>query len=235
MDPSAPSSPESRVSVPLEITFDTLLAADPPQGAMDAPAARRNARPLLSVLQRELPASGTVLEVGSGTGHHAATFARECHPCRWLPTETTQARLDSIAAWTSILPMEGPRPLPPRFLDASRPAQDWPVADVAPFDAMLSVNVIHIAPWTVALGILAGAKHWLSAGAPVLLYGPFHRNGQSMSDGNTSFDADLRRQDPSWGIRDLERDLLPAAADAGLALAAVHPMPANNLCVVLRG
>lgn len=213
---------------------DDLLAADPPPGAMDAPAARRNARPLLTVLEQELPATGTVLEIGSGTGHHATAFARELHPRRWLPTETTQARLDSIAAWRSLLPADGPRPLVPRPLDAAMPAPDWPVADCAPFCGLVGVNVIHIAPWSVALGLFAGATHWLGADAPLILYGPFHRDGRSMSDGNTLFDADLRRQDPDWGIRDLERDVLPAAADAGLTLAAIHTMPANNLCVVLR-
>lgn len=234
MDPSAPSSPLTQATASSELSFDALLAADPPPGAMDAPAARRNARPLLAVLQQELPANGTVLEIGSGTGHHAAAFARDLFPRRWLPTETTQARLDSIAAWASFLPSDGPRPLPPRHLDAGQPVQDWPVADAAPFGAMLSVNVIHIAPWSVALGILAGARHWLSSGAPLILYGPFHRDGLSVSDGNTRFDVDLQRQDPSWGIRDLEREVLPAATDAGLSLAAVHAMPSNNLCVVLR-
>jgi hypothetical protein len=99
---------------------------------------------------------------------------------------------------------------------------------------VLSVNVIHIAPWAVALGLLAGARHWLAAGAPLMLYGPFHREGASMSPGNTAFDAELRAQDPNLGIRDLEREVLPAAETLGLRLAAVHAMPANNLTVVFR-
>ena len=231
MDPSAPSSPGRKTS---RMDVDAVLAADPPPGAMDAPAARRNARALLAVLHDELPATGTVLEIGAGTGHHAAAFAGDLHPRRWLPTETTEARLHSIAAWTSSLPPDGPRPMEPRHLDASLPAEDWPVGDAAPFCGLVSVNVVHIAPWPVALGIFAGARHWLETDAPLILYGPFHRDGRSMSHGNTSFDADLRRQDPRWGIRDLERTILPAANAAGLSLAAVHLMPANNLCVVLR-
>ncbi|WP_245565635.1 DUF938 domain-containing protein [Thalassobaculum salexigens] len=237
MDPSAPSTPGNagRETPARGIGFDAVIAAETPDGAMDAPAARRNARPLLAILQAELPPTGTVLEIGSGTGHHAAAFIQALHPRRWLPTETTRERRDSIAAWTAVLPPPAPRPMAPRALDASADAQAWPVADCAPFTGMLSVNVIHIAPWNVALGIFAGAMRWLAPGAPLILYGPFHRDGRSMSDGNSAFDADLRRQDARLGIRDLERDVLPAAAEAGLAPTAIHEMPANNLCVVLRG
>ena len=236
MDPSAPSTPGAAHSRPsaTAIGFDAVIAADTPSGAMDAPAARRNAAPLLAVLKAELPPAGTVLEIGSGTGHHAAAFVQELPQHRWLPTENTQERRGSIAAWAAFLPTEAPRPLAPRSLDAAADAEDWPVADCAPFCAMLSVNVIHIAPWAVALGLFAGARRWLPAGAPLVLYGPFHREGRSMSDGNTTFDASLQRQDPSWGIRDLEREVVPSAGERGLKLAAVHEMPANNLCVVLR-
>ena len=226
MDPSAPS--------PVTGAFDAVVDTETPAGAMDAPAARRNARPLLNVLRSVLPSEGRLLEIGSGTGHHAAAFTQAFPTLVWLPSETTPERLASIAAWTASLPDAAPRPMPPRTLDASLPAGDWPVADDAPFDAMLSVNVIHIAPWDVALGLFAGAARWLAEGAPLVLYGPFHREGRSMSDGNTSFDASLRSQDARWGIRDLEREVIPAAVAAGLAPTAVHEMPANNLCVVLR-
>ena len=236
MDPSAPSTTQAPAAASEPgAAFETVLAAETPAGAMDAPAARRNARPLLAVLKAELPAAGTVLEIGSGTGHHAAAFIQDLHPRRWLPTENTAERRASIAAWTQCLPARAPRPMAPRALDASADAATWPVADCAPYCGILSVNVIHIAPWAVALGIFAGAKRWLESGAPLILYGPFHRDGRSMSGGNTVFDADLQRQDPRWSIRDLEREVLPAAADVGLTLSAIHEMPANNLSVVLRG
>ncbi|MDF1792610.1 MAG: DUF938 domain-containing protein [Thalassobaculaceae bacterium] len=210
------------------------MAATPPPGALDAPAARRNAGPLLAVLLAELPADGTILEIGAGTGQHAAAFAQALLPRRWLPTEMDAERRDSIRAWMTLLAPDGARPLPPRALDAADPADTWPLGDAAPVSAMVSANVIHIAPWTVTLGILAGAARWLGPGAPLILYGPFHRDGRHMSPGNTAFDADLRSRDPGWGIRDLEREVLPVATGVGLRLGAVHEMPANNLCVVLR-
>ena len=40
-----------------------------------SPAADRNKQPILDALCGVLPATGTVLEIASGTGQHAAFFA----------------------------------------------------------------------------------------------------------------------------------------------------------------
>ena len=65
------------------------------------------------------------------------------------------------------------------------------------------------------------------------LYGPFRRGGAHTAPSNEAFDASLRRQDPAWGIRDLEA--MASLGEAhGLALDEVVEMPANNLIVVLR-
>lgn len=234
-DPSAPIPPATGPQPSAShVSVNPVIAAPVPPGGLDAPAARRNAEPLLRVLLTELVGTGTVVEIGSGTGQHAAAFADAVRPRRWLPTETDAERLESIVAWSSLLPSAGPRPLPPRRLNAATRPENWPLSDIGPVAGMVSANVIHIAPWTVALGILAGAARWLPPGAPLILYGPFHRDGRSTSPGNTAFDTELRSRDPSWGIRDLEREIVPAAETVGLTLAATHPMPANNHCVVLR-
>ncbi|MCR9072173.1 MAG: class I SAM-dependent methyltransferase [Alphaproteobacteria bacterium] len=235
MDPSAPiplRAPMDRTSATSGL--HSVIAAAAPPGALDAPAARRNAIALLRVLETELPATGTVVEIGAGTGQHAAAFAPAMHPRHWLPTETDPERLDSIAAWAALLPAESPRPLPGRRLDAAAPAETWPLEDISSLAGFVSANVIHIAPWSVGYGILAGAARWLPPGAPLILYGPFHRDGRHTSPGNSRFDAELRAQNPQWGIRDLEREIVPAAGAAGLSIAAIHEMPANNLSVVLR-
>ena len=209
-----------------------ILGPAPP-GGLDAPAARRNAAPLLSVLTAVLPGTGTVLEVGAGTGQHAAAFAPVLAPRDWLPTDRTTERFASIQAWSASLPTDAARPLPPQQLDATEPPDLWPLGDHR-IRAIVSVNVIHIAPWAVAEGLLAGAVALLGPGDPLILYGPFARRGSHTGPGNARFDAALRAEDPSWGVRDLDREIVPTAEAAGLTLDSVYPMPADNLTVVLR-
>jgi hypothetical protein len=205
-----------------------------PPGAADAPAARRNAGPLLAALRQVLPAAGTVLEIGAGTGQHAAAFAAALAPLRWLPTDPDPGRLDSMARWASLVGDEAARPLAARILDAALQPAQWPLTTGDGVRALVATNVIHIAPWNVALGILAGAAHWLAPGDPLLLYGPFRRHGVLTGAGDAVFDASLRTQNQEWGIRDLDGGVVPAADAAGFILDAVFSMPANNLTVVLR-
>ncbi|MEL6323134.1 MAG: DUF938 domain-containing protein, partial [Pseudomonadota bacterium] len=73
----------------------------------------------------------------------------------------------------------------------------------------------------------------LPPGGRLFFYGPFGRNGE-MAEGNQRFDADLKRRSPDWGVRDLDRDLVPVAHAAGLSLADVREMPKNNLSVVFE-
>jgi hypothetical protein len=93
---------------------------------------------------------------------------------------------------------------------------------------------VHIAPWAVAEGLFSGAGRLLGKGAPVILYGPFKRDGRHTAASNAAFDDGLRARDPDWGVRCLDSELVPLAERAGFALATVHAMPANNLAVVWR-
>lgn len=234
---NAPSAPAAPAHSPTELANEPVpppLDRPAPSEAGDAPAARRNAGPLLAVLRRVLPGSGTVLEIGSGTGQHAVAFAAALAPLRWLPTDPRPALVESLQAWATLLPQAAARPLPPRRLDAAATLAEWPVAPDDEIRAMLATNVVHIAPWRVAEGVLAAAGALLQPGDPLVLYGPFRRDGTHTGDGNAAFDASLRAENPAWGIRDLEGEIVPAAAAAGLVLDLIQPMPANNLTVVFR-
>lgn len=191
-----------------------------------APATLRNRDPILAVLRHALPATGTVLEIGSGSGEHAAYFAAALAPLRWRPSDASDADFASITGWARE---HGASTVEPAVVLAAA-ADAWPVSHA---EAMFSANVIHIAPWAVADGILRGAGRVLPPGAPLVLYGPFMREGAHTAATNAAFDAELRRRDSSWGIRDL--DAVIQAADAhGLRLDDVTDMPANNLTVVFR-
>lgn len=189
-----------------------------------APAAARNREPILAALRPVLPATGLVLEIASGSGEHCAHLAAALPSLRFQPTDPQSASLASIDAWCADLP----NVLPAAALDAA--GTDWPIAAA---DAVLCINMIHIAPWAAAAGLVHGAARVLPVGGPLMLYGPFFQRGQPPAPGNTAFDADLRARDPAWGVRQLE-DVASLAAAAGFGPPEVTPMPANNLLVTFR-
>lgn len=205
---------------------DRAKAAD---DRLSSPSAARNKAPVLELLTRIFPQTGTVLEVASGTGEHVTHFAKALTGLTWQPTEFDPESHASITAWIASEALTNVRP--PVALDAS--ANIWPMENDAPFDAMLSMNMIHIAPWEAGLGLIAGAGRLLKPGGALALYGPFSRNGAHTAPSNAAFDESLKRRDPSWGVRDLD-DVEHEANVRGLTLDEVVEMPANNLVVVLR-
>ncbi len=200
--------------------------------AETAPSAERNRAVILDVLRDVLPPSGTVLEVSSGTGQHAAYFAPELAPRRWLPSEFEPALIGSIEAWRERVPSANL--LPPLMIDACDTV--WPVEETLiepPITAMVNINMIHIAPWRVALGLLAGAGRILPPDGILYLYGPYRRGGAHTAPSNEDFDRSLRARDPQWGVRNLD-DVEAAANAEGLVLDQTIEMPVNNLSVVFR-
>lgn len=191
-----------------------------------APAAARNLAPIIAVLEQWLPAHGTVLEVASGSGEHVVAFARHFPELEWQPSDANPEALRSIAAWRGAQPAGNLAA--PVALDASD--REWPVASA---DAIVSINMVHISPWSAALGLLDGAARLLGRGAPLVLYGPWIEAGVATAPSNLAFDADLRARDPEWGLRTVE-DFAGAAEERGLALAERRAMPANNLMLLLR-
>jgi uncharacterized protein DUF938 len=99
--------------------------------------------------------------------------------------------------------------------------------------AVFCANVIHIAPWRVAEGLFAGAGRYLQQDGRLFLYGPFKRDGKHTAVSNEVFDASLREGNAEWGVRDIEA-LEKLAGSAGLALAEIIDMPANNLTLVFE-
>lgn len=191
-----------------------------------APATERNRDPILALLRRVLPASGTVLEIASGTGEHAVYFSRHLAPLTWQPTDPDAAARASIVAWSAEAELANIRA--PLALDASQP--NWPI-DRA--DAVLAVNMVHISPWAATVGLLGGAARVLPSGGPLVLYGPYKQDGRHTAPSNEAFDQNLRRQNAAWGVRDLET-LVETATAAGFDLAETTQMPANNLGLVFH-
>lgn len=197
-----------------------------PDARLYSPATARNRQPILEVLQVTLPERARVLEIASGSGEHAVHFAQAMPGWDWQPSDTSGDALASIQAWCQHTGLDNVRP--PIRLDITR--DPWPEG---PFDAVVAINLIHIAPWNVTDALMAGAAQQLSPAGALALYGPYMRDGEHTAPSNATFDADLKKRDPRWGIRDLT-DVSTAARQWGFAAERVEEMPANNLTVVFR-
>lgn len=185
-------------------------------------APERNKQPILEVLQRALPAAGTLLELASGTGQHAVYFAQHLPGWTIQPSDVEPENLASIAAYR--LEADLPNLREPVRLDVADAT--WPTAS-----AVFNANLIHIAPWQAALDLLRGAARQLAPGHKLVLYGPFKIGGAHTAPSNQSFDDSLRARDPSWGVRDLEA-VVSVAAGHGLLLEERVEMPANNQTLI---
>ena len=189
-------------------------------------AAERNKAPILDVLQRVLPRTGTVLEIASGTGQHVVHFARALPELFWQPSDSDGRALAWIESLVDASALANAR-MPIR-LDVHE--QQWPVRNV---DAVVCINMIHISPWTATEALFRGAGSVLDGVGPLVLYGPYRRDGRHTAPSNEAFDADLRTRNAEWGVRDLG-EVAAEAGKYGFALDEVVEMPANNLTVVFR-
>jgi SAM-dependent methyltransferase len=173
--------------------------------------------------------SGPVLEIGCGSGQHAGAFSIAFPHLDWWPSDLHQAHLDSADAWRAHLR------LPERAALSLDATMDWAmspaVSAIGPLQAVVSMNVIHIAPFAVAEGIISGAAKALARGGLLIFYGPFKEGGAHTADSNADFDVRLRDENPDWGIRDVD-DLTALADDAGLDFLSLQEMPANNRLLV---
>jgi hypothetical protein len=192
-----------------------------------APAALRNRAPILEVLRHYLPRKGVVLEIASGSGEHVTHFAADADAgVIFQPSDPDAGARTSIDAWVKVLGSSNIRSA--IALDAA--AQVWPVDHA---DMVVSINMIHIAPWDAAVGLLRGAARVLPTEGILFLYGPFRRGGRHTAPSNEAFDRDLRRQHQSWGVRDLEA-VTELAQAHGFAPPIIVEMPANNLALIFR-
>ena len=192
-----------------------------------SPAAERNKQPIVEVLMEVLePGPATLLEISSGTGQHAVHFAQALPGYRIQPSD----RDPTLIAVIEERRRRGAPDnlLPPVVIDVRD--DPWPVD--AP-DAIFNANMVHIAPWTAAEGLMRGAGQLLADAGLLVTYGPYKIDGAHTSASNASFDLSLRQRDPDWGVRDLEA-LQTLAESNGLLLERRVAMPANNFTVVWR-
>lgn len=198
-----------------------------PAAPRSAPAAQRNAGPLRRVVADWLSSlDGTLVEIGCGTGEHAATLSAETPGLCWLPTDV-DPDVATIMAWRARAPFPT-RVAAPAALDVTREDQWCDFRDLA---AVYTVNTLHIMPWAAAQALFQRAATSCRPGARLLVYGPMHIGGRATSPGNAEFDASLRSRELGMGIRDIEA-VRSEAAGCGWIECAHYAMPANNQALV---
>lgn len=193
-----------------------------------APAALRNREAIAQVLTGELPESGTVLKVASGSGEHAVFFAERFPALAWQPSDPDRDAIASILAYRQEYGGENLRI--PIVLNAEAPAT-WELRDA---DAIVCINMVHVSRWEATEGLFKGAARLLGGkNLPLILYGPYFEQRVETAASNIAFDEALRSRNPAWGIRKAE-DVITLAGAHGFSLTARHEMPANNLTLVFR-
>ena len=193
-----------------------------------APATQRNRQVILEILQQNLPSTGNVLEIASGTGEHAVFFAANLPHLHWYPSDRDPDLRASIKAWSKEYP--SPNLHPPLSIDVTIQPWQAEIEQIA-INAIANINMIHISPWSACLSLMAGAGRILPPGGVLYLYGPYQKAGKHTAPSNEAFDRSLRDRNAEWGIRNLE-DVITAAADNQLTFQEAIAMPANNFSVI---
>lgn len=193
-----------------------------------APATLRNREAIAEVLAKELPESGCVLEVASGSGEHAVFFAERFPAIEWQPSDPDREAITSILAYKADYPNLNLRL--PMVLDARAP-DSW---EVRAADAIVCINMVHISEWSATEGLFEGAARLLGGnGLPLILYGPYFEQGVEPAASNVAFDESLRSRNEQWGLRQVE-ELDRLGERHGLTRSARYEMPANNLMLIYR-
>lgn len=202
-----------------------------------APAADRNKSFILEVLERILPSKGNVLEVASGSGQHTVFFAESFLGLNWLPSDLSQENVDSINEYAKESGLTNLKPA--LILDATQ--NDWQQKitrcnageSETKINAIISINMIHIAPWAACVGLFEMGSKLLDADEFLYLYGPYIIAGKQTAQSNSDFDQQLKSNNQEWGIRLLE-DVVELAEANGFLLHGIITMPANNFSVVFK-
>ncbi len=196
------------------------------------PAVSRNFKPIVVVLKEFLPKSGVILELASGSGEHAVRFQSIYPKISWQASDVNEKHLLSISSWIHYEGLEDLMP-DPIFLDVSIQPWKLPPAIAASISGIVCINMLHVASWSCAEALFNQCSRILKNDGPLIIYGPFMRNGIHTSESNLQFHTTLLSINSSWGLRDVV-DITRLALGNGLEVVKAIEMPANNLCLIFR-
>lgn len=206
------------------------------EGKLVLQAPENNKEPIALVLDDVIPekfgpdSDLKALEISSGTGQHVIHLARRFPRVQWRPSDVEEKYIESIKAY---LKDEGLTTVSePLLIDVCKPVSEWPgdMGDGS-LDLILNINMVHITPWECTEGLFTAAGRLLRPKGIMVTYGPYAIHGEITPDSNVAFDASLKSQNSTWGLRDVD-DLEKEAKKNGMVFDAMFNMPANNKILV---
>lgn len=210
-----------RLNLPDSASFATPES----DGKLFAPSAARNVEAITALLTDFAP-QGNALEIASGTGQHVVHFAKDLPQVTWQPTEIDPARRTSITAY--LAETNPPNVKPPIELDAT--AAGWGTKHAGQ-NLITLANLLHLISEDEARTLITEAAQALAPEGLLIVYGPFKRGEQLISEGDISFDNSLRTQDSEIGYKS-DATVIAWGETAGLTPLPPREMPANNLALL---
>ncbi|UWQ79668.1 DUF938 domain-containing protein [Leisingera sp. S132] len=214
--------------MPVRSVPGAASVAEPQGGKLFAPSAARNAAAICDLLAQVAPPQGRALELASGTGQHAVAYAARLPGLIWQPTEVDAIRRTSIRAYADEAGL--PNIAPPNELDAT--AADWGT-EHAGQDLIVLVNLLHLISEGEARTLIREAAAALAPSGRFVIYGPFMRGGNLISEGDRAFHTAITAHDPETGYKD-DTEVIRWLQAAGLELVQAVEMPASNLALVAQ-
>lgn len=197
-------------------------------GKLFAPSAARNAEAIVALAADRAPEAGRALEIASGTGQHVVALAAALPGLQWQPSEVDASRRSSIDAHVAEAGLTNVAPA--MALDATAPG--WGAAQGGQ-DFICLANLLHLISENEARVLVTEAAEALAPGGVLMIYGPFMRDDELVSEGDRSFHASLRAADPEIGYKS-DFDVLEWGQAAWLDYLDMVEMPANNLSILWR-
>ncbi len=184
------------------------------------------------MLSRIIKKSGSILEIGSGSGEHGVFFQKRFPEIFWQTSDPELIHIRSIKAWIEYEKLNKKMPKP-FLLDVEKIPWEIPLKLANSLQGIVSINMIHIAPWSCTVSLFEGSGRFLKKGEFLLLYGPFKIGNQHTSQSNSFFDNSLKLQNDLWGIRNIE-EVRDEGKKNGFFQEDIINMPANNFSIIYR-
>lgn len=191
-------------------------------------SASRNTSVIAEVLSQYLPEKGKVLELASGTGQHCTYFAKTFYNVEWQPSDIDPKRLDSIKTYIQEGDHENIRT--PLLLDVT--ASNW-AKKINGYDVIITINIFHLISNREMKNLIRESSFALKSNGYFMIYGPFMRSGELISDQDFKFHNSLINHDQEIGYKD-DFDILDEIEENNLSPEAVIEMPANNLMFIAK-